>query len=79
MQTIKCRDCSHEMNIATGTFGLGIPLKCPNCEKQPFNFDVIMDGWHARNCEHVFETNGKSETCKFCKITKVHAREKPPQ
>jgi hypothetical protein len=53
MQTIKCRKCGHEMNIATGTFGYGVPKACPQCEfgrgftKEQF-YDVISQGWNAK-------------------------------
>jgi hypothetical protein len=37
------------MNIATGTFGSGIPEKCPDCKYQPTGifYQFIADGWHA--------------------------------
>lgn len=41
-----CRNCGKRMNIATGTFGYGIPKDCPNCKKE-LEYEVISDGWHA--------------------------------
>lgn len=35
------------MNIATGTFGYGVPTVCPECHTDPLQYDVIADGWHA--------------------------------
>ena len=34
------------MNIATGTFGSGIPQDCPDC-KRILDFEVVCQGWSA--------------------------------
>lgn len=47
-QTIKCILCGKEMNIATGTFGSGIPKKCPQCNCD-LAYEVISDGWIAKD------------------------------
>lgn len=46
MDTIKCRECGKHMNIATGTFGSGIPKECGFCKK-PLNYEVVSAGWCA--------------------------------
>jgi hypothetical protein len=38
-----CKDCGEEMNVAEGTFGYGIPKKCPVCGKH--DLIKISDGW----------------------------------
>ena len=39
------------MNVATDTFGSGVPNKCPSCvpSLEPLEFDVISFGWNAKN------------------------------
>ena len=39
------------MNVSTGTFGGGIPSKCPECEYQPTGnfYEFISGGWNAKN------------------------------
>lgn len=46
-QTIKCKHCDSEMNVSTGTFGGGLPAKCPYCGNG-LDYEVIADGWHAK-------------------------------
>ena len=48
--TIKCIKCGKEMNIATGTFGTGIPKDCPDCKRELI-YEVISDGWNAKEKE----------------------------
>ena len=45
--TIKCKKCGKEMNIATGTFGTGIPEDCPYCKRE-LDYEVISQGWNAK-------------------------------
>jgi DNA replicative helicase MCM subunit Mcm2 (Cdc46/Mcm family) len=51
--TIKCKNCGKEMNVATGTFGSGIPKKCPRCNNDKGGlsseawFSWHKDGWQA--------------------------------
>ena len=48
-ETIKCRDCGKEMNVATGTFGYGLPNECPKCSNSGKDwFAVISSGWNAQ-------------------------------
>jgi hypothetical protein len=49
MQTIRCKNCGHEMNIATGTFGYGVSKECPECEDSPLHVEVISYGWNAQD------------------------------
>lgn len=44
--TIQCLSCGHIMNIASGTFGYGIPLYCPLC-KEKLGYKTIAQGWYA--------------------------------
>lgn len=46
MSTIQCIRCGKEMNVSTGTFGGGIPEKCPQCG-EILAYELISDGWHA--------------------------------
>lgn len=56
MSTIKCKSCESEHNIATGTFGYGIPKECPECGSsagymgfpEPW-YEVKSAGWNAKN------------------------------
>jgi hypothetical protein len=52
-QTIKCKECKAENNIATGTFGFGVPSKCFICGYEPPQgeawYEVISDGWNAKS------------------------------
>ena len=48
-ETIKCDTCKCEINVATGTFGTGLPEKCPDCGS--YNLYKISDGWNAHNKE----------------------------
>jgi hypothetical protein len=63
--TIKCKKCGHEDNIATGTFGFGVPEKCAKCGKKTEGYDnpwyeVIGDGWHAKEeCQHFIKVKNK--------------------
>ncbi len=43
MVCIKCQDCGKEMNVALGTFGYGMPEKCPKCKGE--NFVKISNEW----------------------------------
>lgn len=45
--TIKCDHCGYEMNVATGTFGHGLPQNCPQCNY--VKFSKISDGWNANH------------------------------
>ena len=45
------------MNIATGTFGSGIPEHCPNC-KTILDYEHLSAGWNATNGD---ETKLKEE------------------
>lgn len=49
--TLKCDNCGFEMNVATGTFGTGIPEKCPKCGDVSSQFTKIADGWTATTQE----------------------------
>lgn len=40
---IKCKKCGKEMNVALGTFGYGMPKKCPDCGCE--ELEKIADGW----------------------------------
>lgn len=46
--TIRCKKCKFEMNVSTGTFGVGIPTKCPQCKDKPLDYKYISDGWNAK-------------------------------
>lgn len=46
--TIECVECGYQMNIATGTFGSGIPDTCPKCS-MPLSYKFIGIGWFAQN------------------------------
>lgn len=39
--TLKCNNCGFEMNVATGTFGTGIPERCPECNASGDYYKVI--------------------------------------
>lgn len=41
--TIKCKKCGKEMNVATGTFGGGIPKDCSSC-KEELDYEIISEG-----------------------------------
>ena len=45
MQRYKCLQCSHEFNVALGTFGYGMPEKCPRCGGGPF--ELIGHKWKS--------------------------------
>jgi rubredoxin len=47
--TLKCKHCGYEMNVATGTFGTGIPEKCPQCGYLREQFKTISQDWVANN------------------------------
>ncbi len=38
------------MNVATGTFGSGIPILCPHCDMR-LEYETISDGWNAKEDE----------------------------
>ena len=38
--------CGFYMNVATGTFGSGIPENCPECHKT-LDYEVVGAGWNA--------------------------------
>lgn len=46
MDTLKCLDCGYHFNVATGTFGSGLPTECPNCHTKP-NFEHVCSDWRA--------------------------------
>jgi len=52
MDTIECKKCGHQDNIATGTFGFGVPKDCSMCGLATKGLDVwykvIGAGWHAK-------------------------------
>ena len=43
MFQLKCEKCGDEMNVADGTFGYGVPKKCPTCGSD--KLVKIADGW----------------------------------
>ena len=51
MSTIRCKKCKYEMNVATGTFGSGIPSKCPDCQRI-LDHEFVSDGWTARDSHY---------------------------
>lgn len=64
--TIKCKNCGNENNIATGTFGYGVPKDCDMCGLKTKRYDdvwyeVISDGWHADNSTNKFECKNKTK------------------
>lgn len=52
-ETIRCKICKFEMNVSTGTFGSGLPRECPNCPWLPFDYEVISDGWNAKQVQDI--------------------------
>lgn len=42
-QTMKCTKCNYKFNVALGTFGYGMPTKCPECGSRDFKF--FSHGW----------------------------------
>lgn len=36
------------MNVALGTFGTGMPTKCPKCGADEGHFIYMHDGWQAK-------------------------------
>jgi predicted nucleic acid-binding Zn-ribbon protein len=48
--TIICDKCKYEINIATGTFGYGMPQECPRCGLKPFEYRIKSNfEWTAEN------------------------------
>jgi hypothetical protein len=45
-ETYKCTGCEYYFNVALGTFGYGMPERCPSC-KQIKAFEYITCGWEA--------------------------------
>lgn len=37
------------MNVYAGTFGTGLPTKCPYCHSEPLKYEHVSSGWHADN------------------------------
>lgn len=68
MQTIKCKKCGKEMNVATGTFGGGIPKDCPDCKRE-LDYQLISEGWNAKSNMKTIKVY-TTKTCHFCKEVK---------
>ncbi len=47
-QTLRCKHCKLEFNVALGTFGYGLPEKCPQYGYLADQFEKISDGWNAK-------------------------------
>lgn len=45
-ETYQCLSCKTYFNVALGTFGSGMPTKCPFCQSWP-NFEHVGAGWTA--------------------------------
>lgn len=48
-ETYRCKNCKFEFNVALGTFGSGMPTKCPQCGYLPHQFEHVSAGWVANN------------------------------
>lgn len=42
------------MNVATGTFGTGIPKDCPDCKRE-LDYEFVSDGWNAKSMTKTFQ------------------------
>lgn len=59
MDTIKCPHCGFHINVATGTFGSGIPEKCFECDKTVGgwkNWVYVGSGWGAEDLNEKLST-----------------------
>lgn len=45
MERYKCKNCKYEFNVSLGTFGGGMPKKCPQCSYFREQFEKIADEW----------------------------------
>ena len=44
MNRVACKNCNYEFNVSLGTFGGGVPEKCPEC-KTPADYKTIAEQW----------------------------------
>ncbi|MDE2098548.1 MAG: hypothetical protein KGL39_14940 [Patescibacteria group bacterium] len=51
-QTMRCKKCGDEFNVALGIFGYGMPEKCGECGAASSEFQVIATGWLAKSKNH---------------------------
>lgn len=61
-ETYQCNECKYYFNVSLGTFGSGMPEKCPKCKKMA-NFQHINAGWNA---EELNKAAKGWKTCPHC-------------
>lgn len=47
-ETLQCELCKKHINVSTGTFGGGIPSRCPFCNA-PDQWKMISMDWRAQD------------------------------
>ena len=60
----RCKSCKEEFNVALGTFGYGMPEKCPKCGHTEFEW--IASGWPMDAQLHV------GEVCTHPKVIRLN-------